>query len=157
MRYIKKLPALLVLFLSLGQAPACEVSTTARALNITGTEPAFQTLDAEQGHYVATFENGDLLLAAFSQCGLGMHAHYYSRTALNEQQRAERLAAFLAAVLPNQEVYKRLQGALAQAVLRDGQVIGIPDTMDSHDFVFQAAESPLFHTVIHYTWIAPQF
>ncbi len=157
MRYMKKLPALLVVFLSLGQALACEVNTTARALSVTGMSPAFETLDAERGQYVATFENGDLLLGAFFHCELGMHAHYYSRTALNEQQRTERLDAFLAAVLPNREAYERLRGALAQALPPDGEVISVPDAMESHEFVFQAAESPLFHTVIHYTWIPPEF
>ena len=72
-------------------ANECETSTVARKLGIEKSTIDFETLDSKSGSYVAALKNGDLLMASFSQCGLGMHAHFYSRNPVTKEQRSKTL------------------------------------------------------------------
>jgi hypothetical protein len=150
------LAALLAPFAS--GADECETSTTARRLNIEKSTVDFETLEEKRGNYVATLKNGDLVMASFQQCGLGMHAHFYSRNPVAPAQRARTLRWVLAAVAPGPAVYQSLEKQM-------GSVMGASDKTtytfsdaneESHVFEFKASESPLFQTVVHYTWNPPQ-
>jgi hypothetical protein len=138
-------------------AQECESSTVARKLAIEKSRIRYETLDEKRGSYVATLKNGDLVMAWFSPCGLGLHAHFYSRTPITEEQKGATLRWFLAAVLPN---------AAASASL--GKQIDAPSTSvdkktytftgandESHTFEFKASESPLYRSVLHYRWNPP--
>lgn len=139
-------------------ADECESSTTARRLNIEKSTVDFEALEEQRGNYVATLKSGDLVMASFQRCGLGMHAHFYSRNPVAPEQRTRILRWFLAAVAPSQAVYQSLEKQM-------GSVQGATDKTtyrfsdaneESHVFEFKASETPLFQSVVHYTWNPPQ-
>lgn len=138
-------------------ADECQSSTVARKLNIEKLTIDFETLDDKKGGYVATLKNGDLVMASFLQCGLGMHAHFYSRNPVAKEQRAKTLRWFLAAVLPSQAAYASLEKQVnSTADFSDKKPhVFTGGNEEKHVFEFKASESPLFHTVLHYRWDSP--
>lgn len=150
---------LLLAFASqLARATECDVYTTPRNLKLSENKVAHQMLDREGGDYVVIFENGDILLASFNQCGLGLHAHYYAREPLIMSERTERLKWMLFAVLPSREAFERLKSQLTKwSDPANDQVMSVYDGSETHDFTFRASESPLFKTSLHYTWNPPEY
>lgn len=138
-------------------ADECESSTVARKLGIEKSTIDFETLDTKSGSYVAALKNGDLVMASFSQCGLGMHAHFYSRNPVTKEQRAKTLHWLLAAVQPNPAAYASLGKLVnSKADLSDKKTYTLTSgNEERHVFEFQASESPLYHTVLHYKWDPP--
>ena len=140
-------------------ADECESSTPPRKLGLEKSTIEFETLDQKRGSYVAALKNGDLVMASFSQCGLGMHAHFYSRNPLAKEQRSKTLRGFLAAVLPSQAAYeslaKQLNSTTDLADKKTQTLTSAHEETETHTFEFQASESPLYHTVLHYRWNPP--
>lgn len=138
-------------------ADECESSTVTRKLDIEKSTIDFETLDAKSGNYVATLKNGDLVMASFSQCGLGMHAHFYSRNPATKEQRIKTLHWFLAAVLPSPAAYASLgKQVTSKADFSDKKPFTLTSVNEErHVFEFQASESPLYHTALHYRWEPP--
>ena len=138
-------------------AEECESRTTARRLNIEQSTIDFETLDEKQGNYVATLKNGDLVMASFQQCGLGMHAHFYSRNPIAPEHRAQTLRWFLVAIAPSQTVYKSLEKQLGSVVEpSDKKTYSFADANEErHVFEFKVSETPLSRYVLHYTWYPP--
>lgn len=138
-------------------ANECESSTVARKLGIEKSTIDFETLDTKSGSFVATLKNGDLVMASFSQCGLGIHAHFYSRSYMTNVQRTKTLRWFLAAVLPspaaNSSLQKRVGSKVDLSDKKPFMLIG--ENEERHVFKFQASESPQYHTVLHYRWDPP--
>lgn len=144
-----------LLLLTLGQALACETVTTARELPIDKTLLAQTSLNEESGQFVAAFKNGDLLIANFSQCGLGLDAHLYLHKSLSdESQRRAQSLRFLAWLWPQEDLSAQLK---AIPVLPTHEPIALAGAAgDGHELRIVKAESPLFAAVIHYTWLAPE-
>lgn len=153
----------LIVILSMLLSPAagafeCDAHTMPRRFDLSGQEVSHEALDEEKGNYVVLFKNGDLLLAAFSTCGLGMHAHYYATAPLTKVEQTVRLRWMLAAVLPSRSIYEELEQQLVDSPsLKKGDIVSFGDEFESHDFVLSDSESPLFSSVIHYTWNPPQY
>jgi hypothetical protein len=138
-------------------AQECESSTVARRLGIDKATIGFETLDEKKGDYVATLKNGDLVMASFSQCGLGMHAHFYSRTPITGEQKDKTLRWFVSAVLPSQAAYAALAKQIdAAAGATDKNTLTLTGANEeSHSFEFKNSESPQFSSVLHYRWNPP--
>lgn len=138
-------------------ANECESSTVARKLGIEKSTIDFETLDTKSGSYVVALRNGDLVMASFSQCGLGMHAHFYSRNPVTKEQRAKTLRWLLAAVQPSPAAHASLEKQVnSKADLSDKKTYTLTSgNEERHVFEFQASESPLYHTVLHYRWEPP--
>ncbi len=138
-------------------AQECESSTVARRLEIDKTTVSFETLDEKKGSYVATLKNGDLVMASFSQCGLGMHAHFYSRTPITGEQKNKTLRWFVSAVLPSKAAYaalaKQIDAAAGAADTKTVTLTGANE--ESHAFEFKTSESPQFSSALHYSWNPP--
>lgn len=157
MTFIRKILLFTLLISPSIHAEECDTNTVARPLNIEKSTIKFEQLDKKAGEYVATLQNGDLVMASFLQCGLGLHAHLYSHRTLTGDQRAQTLKWFLAAVLPSPEIYKALENQIdASKGYEDNKTYTVSDDMESHDFEFKASESPLFKTAVHYSWQPPQ-
>lgn len=139
-------------------ADECESSTPARRLNIEKSAIDFESLDTKSGSYVAALKNGDLMMASFLQCGLGMHAHFYSRVPVTREQRAKTLRWLLAAVQPSPDAYASLEKQVnTKADLSDKKSYTLSTgNAERHVFEFKASESPLYHTVLHYRWEPPE-
>ena len=138
-------------------AQECESSTVARRLGIDKATIRFETLDEKQGSYVATLKNGDLVMASFSQCGLGMHAHFYSRTPISGEAKSKTLRWFVTAVLPSQAAYaalaKQIDSAASATDKNTYTFTGANE--EAHSFEFKPSESPQFSTAFHYSWNPP--
>lgn len=139
------------------KADECESSTVARKLGIEKSTIDFETLNTKSGSYVATLKNGDLVMASFSQCGLGMHAHFYSRNPVTKEQRAKTLRWLLAAVQPSPAAFASLEKLInSKADLSDKKTYSLTsENEEKHMFEFKSSESPLYHTVLHYRWQPP--
>jgi len=151
---------LLVVFM--GQLVSAEESdcpdggyTESHTLDFGGQVVAYQMLDKKGGNYVVTFDNGDMLIALFSQCGPGEQVDYYSRKLLTKELRIRRLSWMLDVVRPSREDLKQQLTKWPNPV--DDQVMSITDDGESHDFVFRRSESPLYKTALHYTWNPPEY
>lgn len=132
--------------------------TIPRTFELGGQNTKYEVLDETNGNYIVLFENGDFLIASFEQCGLGLHAHYYSTRDLGTPARRERLRWMVAAVLPSREAFEEVEPQLKQLPTPDdGTVLRLTTAFDSHDLTFGVSESPLFRTVIHYRWNAPLY
>ena len=138
-------------------ASECESSTVARKLGIEKAKLSYETLDKKSGTYVATLKNGDLVMASFLRCGLGMHAHLYSRKPIASEQRAAAIKWLLAAVLTSEAEYASVEEQVnIRADYADGNAYTFDsDNEESYSFEFKPSESPLFHTVLHYRWNPP--
>lgn len=138
-------------------AEECESTTVARRLGIDKINISFETLDEKKGSYVATLKNGDLVMASFSQCGLGMHAHFYSRTPITNELKNKTLRWFLSAVLPSQAAYaslaKQIDSAASSADKKTYTFTSANE--ESHTFEFKTSESPQFSNALHYSWNPP--
>ena len=146
-------------------AQECETNTVARRLGVDKARINFETLDEKNGRYVATLKNGDLVMASFTQCGLGMHAHFYSRAPITHALRIQTLRWFVSAVLPGQAAYAYIEKQIGPAMTSPTTSPAIySDKTDytftgtngeSHTFEFKTSESPLFSTALHYRWTPP--
>jgi hypothetical protein len=159
---LKRLISFLLLLLTLVSGPShgeeCLASTDARPIMSTSPELQSEKLVADAGKYSAVLKNGDIVLAKFATCDLGMSAHYLSKRELTAEERMARVKMFLTRVLPSAVVVNKVIPQLAnlngnsfdQAVVLDG--LG-----DQHQIVIKPSTNPLFTLDIQYTWIPPEF
>lgn len=157
---MKKLNKILLLsFILLSQtvyAEECEVSTTARKLNIDKTMINFDALDKKMGEYRAILKNGNLLLASFAQCSLSAEVHFYSRTAISEDQRSNTIRWLLASILSPQ-YYQGIEKQIKTSTqYLDSKIYTVSNEFEAYGFEFKPSVSPLFKTVLHYTWLPPE-
>lgn len=146
-------------------AEDCIVSTTTSALESDKSLLSKEVIDEKTGKYIAIYKNGDLLLASFAPCDLGLHAHFYSRELIPATAQVNRLNMFIDLVQGKGEASNKLKSYVkADALPATGQPIiltvsGMEDEPvpgESHQFVFKTDESPLYRSAIHYNWNPPQ-
>ena len=139
-------------------AEDCVVKTDVRPL-MSGM-PALQEekIFATEGRYTAVLKNGDVMLARFATCDLGMQANYMSVKALDNTELMQVLEMFLTRVLPSDTVAKKvlpqLKG-LSSAALR--KTITLQGLNDQHQIIVKSATNKNFNTMIEYNWIAPEY
>jgi len=156
MRIFNKLCLCTLFLVHTVNASECLTNTPARKLSIDKSEIKFETLDKNSGQYVATLVNGDLIMASFLQCELGMNAHLYSRKAISTTQRAATLRSFLSAILPNNISYAAYEKQIDSSInYVNDKTYTLSNESESHSFEFKASESPLFKTALHYRWQPP--
>jgi len=149
---------LLTIFSTPSYSEDCHASTDARALMSTLPELQSEKLIARTGKYSAVLKNGDIVMAMFTTCGLGLSAHYLSVKPLNSNERMAHVKMFLSHILPSQSVVNKvipqLQGfkgnSFDKAVVLEG--LG-----DQHQVVIKPSPSPLYSLDIQYNWIPPEF
>lgn len=159
MKYTQPLLVIALAFWSLSSnAKDCQIKTDLRPL-MTGM-PALQQekIIAAEGRYSAVLKNGDVVLANFATCDLGMQANYMSVKALDNTELMQVLEMFLTRVLPSDVVAKKvlpqLKG-LSFAALQN--TVTLQGLNDQHQIVVKSAASPVFYTMIQYNWVAPEY
>ncbi len=139
-------------------AEDCLVSTDARLLMKGYPDLQSEKLIKKDGQYSAILKNGDIVLAKFSTCSLGMSAHYFSVKKLNNDELLKRLTMFLSRTVASEMVAKKVLAQLAnldankfkQAVILEG--LG-----SQHQLIVKPSTSPIFKQHIQYDWIPPEF
>lgn len=158
---MKLIPFLLVASLIIPalpcQAEDCLVSTDMRPLLSKAPELQEEKINTKDGRYSALLKNGDILVAQFATCDLGIQAHYFSVTNLNDQQLKQRVHMLLSSVLPSDTVAGKVLpqlDSLSVEALKQPQIF--QGLNDEHQIHIQPSPSPAFHTLISYDWIPPQ-
>ncbi len=139
-------------------AEDCVAKTDVRPL-MTGM-PALQEekIIVAEGRYTAVLKNGDVVLARFATCDLGMQANYMSVKVLDNTELMQVLEVFITRVLASDTVAKKvipqLKGLNSAALQKTVTLQGLND---QHQIVVKSATSPSFQTMIQYNWIAPEY
>lgn len=159
---LKRFTPLFLLLLTILSGPShgeeCLASTDARPIMSNHPELQSEKLIADMGKYSAVLKNGDIVLATFSTCDLGISAHYLSVSALTSEERMARVTMLLTQILPSAAVISKVTPQLEnlkgssfdQPVVLDG--LG-----DQHQIVIKPSTSPLYKLDIQYGWIPPEF
>lgn len=142
---------LLATLATTAHAEDCMVSTDPPAR--LSTLPDVMQHTDKSGVYQVTFAGGDLILAKYGTCELALSAHYLLRT----DASLKNIEDFLAAVVPAQgQAASLVQQLQEKGPLSSGQSVSLEGENDGHLLSIQPASSPLFKTVVHYRWQAPQ-
>ena len=139
-------------------AEDCLVKTDLRPLMTGVTDLQEEKTNVADGRYTAVLKNGDVIMAQFATCDLGMQASYMSVKALDNAALMQRLEMFITRVLPSDTVVTKVLPqlkALKPAALQKPVIL--QGLNDQHQVVVKSAASPNFHTIIQYNWIAPEY
>lgn len=158
MKTLKSLLFTAIIFWSMSAySEDCLVTTDARSLMTGLVTLQEEKLSLEEGRYSAIMKNGDVILARYASCDLGMQASYLSVKPLADAELMQLLEIFLARVLVSDEVVKKVLPqlrSLSLAALQKSVIL--QGTNDKHQIVVKTAASPNFHTIIQYNWISPE-
>ena len=159
MKPITSLLIIALVFWSMASnAEDCPVKTDMRPLMQGLASLQEEKIIAAEGRYTAVLKNGDIVLARFATCDLGMQANYMSVKALDNTELLQVLEMFLTRALASDVVAKKvipqLKG-LSTAALQ--KTVTLQGLNDQHQIAVKSASSSTFHTMIQYNWIAPEY
>jgi hypothetical protein len=159
---LKRPPSILLLLLTVMSGPShgegCLASTDARPVMSTSPELQSEKLIADTGKYSAVLNNGDIVLANFATCELGMSAHYLSRSALNAEERMARVKMFFTRILPSEAAVSKVIPQLANLNGNNfDKAVVLEGLGDQHQIIIKPSASPLYKLDIQYYWIPPEF
>jgi redox-regulated HSP33 family molecular chaperone len=148
----------LMLWSMSSNAEDCLVKTDTRSLMTGMAGLQEEKINVAEGRYTAVLKNGDVVLARFATCDLGMQANYLSVKALDNAELRQTLEMFLTRALASDAVAKKVMPqikALSAAALQ--KTATLQGLNDQHQIVVKPAASPNFHTIIQYNWIPPEY
>ena len=135
----------------------CMVTTDSRSLMTGSALLQEEKLNKADGRYSAVLKNGDVILAQYASCDLGMQAHYLSVMPLGDAELKQLLEVFLTRVLTSDAVVKKIAPqlkSLSSATFQKPVIL--QGLNDQHQLIVRPAASPNFHTIIQYNWIPPE-
>ena len=139
-------------------AEDCLIKTDVRPLMTAMASLQEEKILDTEGRYTAVLKNGDVILARFATCDLGMQANYLSVKALDNTELMQVLEMFLTRVLASDAVAKKVMPqlkGLSTAALQ--KTVTLQGLNDQHQIAVKSASSSTFHTMIQYNWIAPEY
>lgn len=148
--------------LSLASTPSysedCPVTTDARAIMSTIPNLQSEKLITSTGKYSAVLKNGDIVMATFSTCGLGMTVHYLSVRPLTSNERMTHVKTLLNRILPSEAVVKKVMPHLEEFMGNSfDQPVILDGLGDQHRLLITPSPSPLYTLDIQYDWIPPEY
>lgn len=159
MKNVKIYLILLIAVISLPlYAAECPVSTDTRLLMKSHPNLTKEKLVKKDGQYSAQLKNGDIVLAKFSTCSLGMSAHYFSVKKMSDDETLARVKMFLSRVLPSEQVANKVLPQLAGLeVNKLKQAIVLKGLGSQHKIIIKPSASTIYKQHIQYDWIPPEF
>jgi len=117
-----------------------------------------EKLVAESGQYSAIMNNGDIVLAKFSTCGLGASSHYFSIKKLSDAELMEKLKLLLKNSLASEPLINKVMPQLSSLNAADfAQPIVLEGLGDQHEISIKPSFSSIYQQHIQYVWIPPEF
>ena len=139
-------------------ADNCLVSTDTRLLMNSSPSLQSEKLLKKDGQYSAILKNGDIVLAKFSTCSLGMTAHYFSIKELSNDELLQRVKMFLTRALPSETVVKKVLPQLdGLSANKFNKTILLEGFGSQHQIIVKPSKSQIFKQHIQYDWIPPEF
>ncbi|MDH5178993.1 MAG: hypothetical protein OEZ39_08330 [Gammaproteobacteria bacterium] len=147
----------LTIFSLSAHAEECMVSTDARALLKGAPGVKAEKLLADEGRYSAVLNNGDTLVAQFATCSLGTSVHYFVVKQPDDKQLNDLVSNLLSRILPSEAVVQKVLPQLkGKKAAEFSQGVVLEGMNDQHQIKVMPSTSPVFATVIQYSWIPPE-
>lgn len=139
-------------------AEECMVSTDTRSIMKSHPDLQSEKIIEKDGQYSAVLNNGDIVLAKFSTCSLGMSAHYFSVKKLSNSELLERIKMFLGqAVASKDEANKALPQLDGYDVDKFKDAVVLTGLGSQHQLIVKPSASTIYKQHIQYDWIPPEF
>lgn len=139
-------------------ADDCMVTTDARQFMAGAAQLASHQLDTTDGQYTALLKNGDIIIARFAQCDLGLTAHYFSVKDLNANELEHTLKMFLGRLLSSDDLMKKFGPDISRFSSNNKNgPLSLPGNGDAHQLSVKPSVSPLYQLHIQYEWIPPEY